>query len=61
MNKKNLYSVSPNDPLEKAIDILSQHHFKKIPVINGSGQLVGVISRGDVIRQLSKMFILKQD
>lgn len=60
MHKKNLYSVTPDDPLEKAIDILSHHHFKKIPVVNGNGQLVGVISRGDVIRQLSKMFILKQ-
>nr|WP_269082439.1 CBS domain-containing protein [Aneurinibacillus tyrosinisolvens] len=60
MKKKNLYAVSTDDPLEKAIDILSKHHFKKIPVISKNGELVGVISRGDVIRQLTNLFVLKK-
>ncbi|MNH81108.1 Hypoxic response protein 1 [compost metagenome] len=58
MVSKNLFTVSPDDPLERAIEILGKHHFKKIPVVNDQGTIVGVISRGDVIRQLVNSFVL---
>lgn len=58
MVHKNLYTVSPDDPLETAIEILGKHHFKKIPVVNDMGTIRGVISRGDVIRQLVNSFVL---
>ncbi|WP_068616131.1 CBS domain-containing protein [Paenibacillus tuaregi] len=59
MVHKNLYTVSPEDPLERAIEILGKHHFKKIPVVDENRKIVGVISRGDVIRQLVNSFVLK--
>ncbi|GIP20594.1 CBS domain-containing protein [Paenibacillus sp. J22TS3] len=59
MVHKNLYTVSPEDPLERAIEILGKHHFKKIPVVDDNRKIVGVISRGDVIRQLVNSFVLK--
>ncbi|MBP1999105.1 CBS domain-containing protein [Paenibacillus shirakamiensis] len=57
MVKKGLYKVSSNDPIDTALDILSKHHFKKIPVVDGD-KVVGVISRGDVIRQLVNTYVL---
>ena len=61
MTKGNVFYVQMDDPLEKALSIISNHHFKKIPVIDDEWKVVGVVSRGDVIRQLTKMFILKND
>lgn len=54
MVKKNIKTLSPDDDFESAIRLISRHHFKKIPVINGAGRVVGIISRGDIIQSLSK-------
>lgn len=54
MVKKNIKTLSPDDDFESAIRLISRHHFKKIPVVNGAGRVVGIISRGDIIHSLSK-------
>lgn len=59
MHKRHLYTVHQDDEIEVAIRLLSQHHFKKLPVINSNKKVIGVISRGDVIYNLSKMIISK--
>ncbi|SDJ69893.1 CBS domain-containing protein [Sediminibacillus albus] len=57
MKKQKLYTVKPNDHIEKAINILAENRFKKIPVVNDAGRLTGVISRGDLIRYISTELI----
>lgn len=47
-HKKQLYTIKGGDTLEKAVHILSQHHFKKLPVLDPEGKVVGIISRGDI-------------
>jgi CBS-domain-containing membrane protein len=37
--------------------LISKHHFKKLPVINEAGRVVGVVSRGDIIHNLSKKIV----
>ena len=54
MVKKNIKTLAPDDDFESAIRLISKHHFKKIPVVNGVGRVVGIISRGDIIHNLSK-------
>lgn len=54
MVKKNIKTLAPDDDFESAIRLISKHHFKKIPVVNGAGRVVGIISRGDIIHNLSK-------
>ncbi|AGK52269.1 CBS domain-containing protein [Bacillus sp. 1NLA3E] len=54
MVKKNIKTLAPDDDFESAIRLISRHHFKKIPVVNGAGRVVGIISRGDIIHNLSK-------
>lgn len=54
MVKKNIKTLAPDDDFESAIRLISRHHFKKIPVVNGAGRVVGIISRGDIIHSLSK-------
>ncbi|NMM62825.1 CBS domain-containing protein [Clostridium sp. P21] len=57
--KKGIYSVNPEDSIEDVLSILSKYHFKKIPVIDNDKKVVGVISRGDVIRYIQKKIIDK--
>lgn len=51
--KKNAQFVSPDQDLEEALGILAKHHFKKLPVVNADKQVVGVISRGDLLKQIA--------
>lgn len=54
MTKRNLLFVSPDEEFDKTIRLLSRHHFKKLPVVNGAGRVIGVLSRGDIIHNISK-------
>lgn len=60
MVKKNIKTLSPDDDFESAIRLIAKHHFKKLPVVNGAGRVVGVISRGDIIHNLSKTIAEKK-
>ncbi len=55
MHRKQLFTVRDDDIFEDAVRTLSQHHFKKIPVLNWENEVIGVISRGDIIHNLAKM------
>lgn len=54
MTRRNLYYVHPEDDFEKVLKILSRHRFKKIPVVNQAHRVVGVVSRGDVLRFITQ-------
>ncbi|KRG15706.1 CBS domain-containing protein [Lederbergia galactosidilytica] len=57
MTKRNLLFVSPNEDFETVLRLLSQHRLKKLPVLNRAGRVIGVISRGDIIDNISKKII----
>jgi CBS domain-containing protein len=52
-----IVSIHPNDEMKKVVSLLSKHHFKKLPVVDESNHVVGVISRGDVIRSIQNTII----
>jgi CBS domain-containing protein len=51
MTKQPLYSVSPDDDLDKALKLIAQHDLNQVLVMNG-GQCAGLISRAEIIRYL---------
>ncbi|MBN6205687.1 CBS domain-containing protein [Ralstonia pickettii] len=57
MTKRNILYASPEDDFETAIRLLSKHRFKKLPVINHENKVVGVLSRGDIIRSIAGKMI----
>lgn len=61
MRKKNIQVVHPDDNIEEALTILSQYHFKKIPVITEEDKVVGVISRGDLLDFITTKLIVELD
>lgn len=50
--RNGIVTVSPDDDMEQAMVLLAKHHFKKLPVVDKDHKVVGVISRGDVIRNI---------
>ncbi|MFP7493904.1 CBS domain-containing protein [Terribacillus saccharophilus] len=50
--RRGIVTVHENDEMEDVVNILAKHRFKKIPVVNDEKQVVGVISRGDVLRTI---------
>ena len=60
MVKKNIKTLAPDDDFESALRLIAKHHFKKLPVVNGAGRVIGVVSRGDMIHNLSKKIFEKE-
>jgi len=50
---RTVFSVAPDAELSAVANLLEQHNIKRVPVVEG-GRLVGVISRGDLVRALSE-------
>jgi CBS domain-containing protein len=42
-------TVGPDTPLAEAARLMRDHRVKQLPVINATGRLIGLVSRGDVL------------
>lgn len=49
---KNLVTVTPGDTVEKAATIMVEKKISRLPVLDESGKLVGIISRRDIMGSL---------
>ncbi len=50
----NPITVTPETTLGQAVHLLAEHHFKRLPVVDATGKLVGLITRVDVLRALAQ-------
>jgi CBS domain-containing protein len=50
---RQVISVSPDLPIDAAAAIIDEHRIRRVPVVS-DGQLVGLVSRGDLVKALSK-------
>lgn len=48
---KKIYYVSPEQTIDECMALMTQKHFRHLPVID-QGQLAGVISIGDVVKSV---------
>lgn len=49
-----LVSVSPGDPLERAEALMQEHQVRRLPVVDGRGRLLGVLSLNDLARESAR-------
>ncbi len=61
MTSENLITVTEFIDFEKAADILQEHRIEKLPVVDKSNRLVGLITYKDVIKIKSKPNAYKDD
>ena len=50
----NLETISTDDSVEDAVEILADKHISGLPVVSKRGQLVGVLSTTDVLQLLAE-------
>ena len=50
---RQVVSVRPDTDLRDVADILDKHKIKRVPVVQ-DGQLIGIVTRGDLVRALSQ-------
>jgi CBS domain-containing protein len=51
------YTLGPDDSLHDAAHLMSEHHIRHIPIVNGEGAVVGLVSHRDVLAASgSKLF-----
>lgn len=50
----NLITFKPEQPVEEVIQALIKNKISGGPVVNGSNELIGVISEGDCLKQISE-------
>jgi CBS domain-containing protein len=46
-------TTSPETPLSKAAKLMHDRKVHRLPVMDNSGQLVGILTRGDIIRAMA--------
>jgi len=44
-------TAKPNDPLSTVQDLMNEHNFRHVPVVDDEGMLVGLISERDLLRR----------
>ena len=44
-----LFTLAPHDPVQNAIDLFEERQVRRIPVIDGRGTLVGILSMADLV------------
>ena len=54
MTSKNLITVNPNTSLKDAEEILQKHKIEKLPVVDQSYKLIGLITYRDITKQTTK-------
>jgi CBS domain-containing protein len=50
--EKDVFSVGPENSVEDASRLMTKHKVNRLPIID-NGELVGIITRGDIIRGLA--------
>jgi CBS domain-containing protein len=49
-----VYFVAPEESVQNAIDLMRERKVRRVPVVDGEGKLVGILSVGDIARHSDK-------
>ncbi len=52
---RHVHTIDPDADLATAIRLMATHRVKRLPVVNRDGELVGIVSRADVLRAIAAM------
>lgn len=47
-------TIGPDEDIKKAAVLLDEQRFKRLPVVDEAGKLIGIVSRGDIVRTIGK-------
>ncbi len=50
---KNPITISPDKTVREAAKVMQDHNVHRLPVLDSEGQVIGILTRGDVIRAMA--------
>jgi CBS-domain-containing membrane protein len=53
---RRVISVGPETPVDEIAQLLTSHHFKRVPITEGK-RVVGVVSRADIVRMMASRWV----
>ena len=54
---RNVVSIKPGDLLDKAAALMIERSINRLPVVNPAGEVVGIITRLDIMRCLAAVWL----
>ena len=52
MSDRHVTSIAPDKPLREAAQIMHERTVNSLPVVDNSGQVIGILTRGDIVRAM---------
>jgi CBS domain-containing protein len=52
---RDVQTVHPDTPLVEIADLLEEKHIKRVPVVNDAGELVGIVSRSNIVQAIASV------
>jgi len=50
---KDVITVAPDKPLRDAAQLMHDRKVQRLPVVDASGKVIGILTRGDIVRDLA--------
>jgi CBS domain-containing protein len=54
MTKEPLATVRPESPVDEVVELMERARVRRIPVVDGSNRVVGIVALADIVRGLGK-------
>ena len=51
---RDVVTCHPEDDLQKALDAMSEHQLRRIPIVNKDNKILGIIAQADVATRVNK-------
>jgi CBS domain-containing protein len=55
----NVFTISENETLAAALDLMEERLVRRLPVVDASGQLVGIVSQADLMARVPTLQVAK--
>jgi len=52
--KRTVYTINANDDIETATEHMIRHKVNRLPVVDEAGKLIGIVTRGDIIKGIAE-------
>lgn len=52
--KRTVYTINANDDIETATEHMIRHKINRLPVVDEAGKLIGIVTRGDIIKGIAE-------
>ncbi|MGF1569740.1 MAG: CBS domain-containing protein [Nodosilinea sp.] len=49
-------TTTPDKPLQEAAHLMHEKRVRRLPVVNAQGQVVGMLTRGDIVREMANSY-----